>query len=198
MKTLSILGATGSIGKSTLSVARQNDFSIAALTANRNAAALAQIARATNAELAVIADENKYQELKELLSGTRTKVAAGLSGLLEAAQYKVDYLMSAITGIAGLRATFAAAESQSNLALANKEAVVCGGALLINKARASSCAILPVDSEHHALHCLLKQARRGGARYPHGFGRSFSRFTFRANAAHNPRASDSPPRVVYG
>jgi 1-deoxy-D-xylulose-5-phosphate reductoisomerase len=108
----------------------------------------------------VIADESKYKELQELLSGTNTKVAAGAEALIEAAQLKVDYVMAAITGIAGLPSVFAAAKTQKNLAIANKESIVCGGALLMAAAKKNNCSILPVDSEHHALSRLLKLTQK--------------------------------------
>ena len=158
MKKVSILGATGSIGQSTLSVLSEESFCLGAVTANKNVAALAQIARDRKAEMAVIADEALYQNLKEQLSGTGIKVAAGASGLMEAASYRVDVFVAAISGIAGLPATFAAATHQSHLAIANKEAIVCGGALLMKQAQKSCCKILPADSEHHALSRLLEKS----------------------------------------
>lgn len=161
MQTISILGATGSIGGSTLKVLSANPekFAVVALTANKNVAALVKIARTTKAKLAVIGDETKYEELKNLLAGTGIKTAAGKTGLKEAAAQKADYIMAAITGIAGLPCVLEAAKQKTKLALANKESVVCSGKLLKQIIKTSKCQILPVDSEHHALSRILNPAR---------------------------------------
>ena len=129
MKSLSILGATGSIGKNTLDIVRRNPdrFSVIALTAQNNVEALAAYAKEFRAETAVIGNEIHYQRLKELLAGTPTQVLAGTTGLVEAAAQASDIVMAAIVGAAGLAPTFAAVERGATVALANKECLVCAG-----------------------------------------------------------------------
>ena len=150
---VSILGATGSIGTSTLAVLAHNpaDFAVVALVAQRNVEKLADIALATKAELAVIADERQYAALKDRLAGTEIEVAAGRDAVTEAAARSADVVVSAITGYAGLRSTLAAAQSGANLALANKEAMVTAGALVRDALQAGGGQLIPVDSEHAAL-----------------------------------------------
>ena len=155
-RRISILGATGSIGESTLDlVEREPDrFAVEAVTAGSNAASLADIARRTRAGLAVIADETKFDELKSLLAGTDCRAAAGEHALVEAASC-AEFVMAAIVGCAGLRPTMAAVEAGATVALANKEALVTAGALMTNAAIASGATLLPVDSEHNAIfQCL--------------------------------------------
>ena len=150
---VSILGATGSIGTSTLSVLAHNpsEFEVVSLVAQRNVEKLATIARGTNAELAVVADERQYAALKDHLAGSNIEVAAGREAVIEAAARSADVVVSAITGYAGLRSTLAAAQSGANLALANKEAMVTAGRLVREALAAGGGALIPVDSEHAAL-----------------------------------------------
>jgi 1-deoxy-D-xylulose-5-phosphate reductoisomerase len=154
---ISILGATGSIGGSVLSVvaAQPGRFSVEAVTANSNVARLAEIARATGARLAVIAETGKYAALKTALSGSGIEVAAGEAASREAAQRPVDTVVAAVVGAAGLAPTFAAINTGARIALANKECLVCAGDLFMAAARAHQTVILPVDSEHNAIHQLL-------------------------------------------
>lgn len=157
MKRISILGATGSIGASTLDlVSRTPDrFRIVALTARTNVAALADAARSTRASLAVIGDESLLPELSERLAGTECRALGGEQGLIEAAAEEADLVMAAIVGCAGLRPVMAAVEGGKTVALANKEALVTAGSLMIDSARRSGARILPVDSEHNAIfQCL--------------------------------------------
>jgi 1-deoxy-D-xylulose-5-phosphate reductoisomerase len=153
VKSLTILGATGSIGASTLALVAENPsaFSITALTAEQNVEDLARLALAHKAKFAVIADESKFLELKSLLSGSKTKALAGKQALEEAASFKTDLVISAITGIAGLKPTYAAIEAGNTVALANKESLVAAGALVMQRAKQKGVTILPVDSEHNAL-----------------------------------------------
>ncbi len=153
MKTLTILGATGSIGQSTLDIVRRHPgrFRIEALVANANVEQLAADARATNARLAVTADETRYAELREALAGTDIEVAAGEDAVREAAARKVDMVMGAIVGVAGLAPTLAAVEAGNTVALANKECLVSAGELFMRRARERSVDIIPVDSEHSAI-----------------------------------------------
>ena len=150
---VSILGATGSIGTSTLSVLAHNpsDFEVVSLVAQRNVEKLASIARGTNAELAVVADERQYAALKDNLAGSNIEAAAGREAVIEAAARSADVVVSAITGYAGLRSTLAAAQSGANLALANKEAMVTAGRLVREALTAGGGELIPVDSEHAAL-----------------------------------------------
>jgi 1-deoxy-D-xylulose-5-phosphate reductoisomerase len=156
-RKISILGATGSIGTSTLDLIERSPerFEVVAVTAATNAVALADIARRTNARLAVVADESRLRELQELLVGTNCRGAAGEQALVEAAAAEADLVIAAIVGCAGLAAVMAAIEAGRTVALANKEALVTAGALMIDAAAASGATLLPVDSEHNAIfQCL--------------------------------------------
>src|SRR5262249_36173980 len=128
-RRLSILGATGSIGTSTLDVLAQHPgaFEVEALVANRNLAALAKAAQGCRARVAVTADPALYRELKSLLAGTGTECGAGPEAVLEAASRPADLVMAAIVGADGLEPTLAAARQGSTIALANKECLVSGG-----------------------------------------------------------------------
>jgi 1-deoxy-D-xylulose-5-phosphate reductoisomerase len=156
-RKIAILGATGSIGKSTLDLVERSPgrFEVVAVTASTNAEALADIARRTSAKLAVIADETRLRDLQELLVGTRCRVAAGESGLTEAAAGEAELVIAAIVGCAGLRPVMAAVEAGRVVALANKEALVTAGRLMTDAASVHGATILPVDSEHNAIfQCL--------------------------------------------
>lgn len=153
-KRISIFGATGSVGQSTLSLvqaAPPGTFEVVALTAHRDVAALAAAARATDARLAVIGDAALTSALADALAGTRTQVAGGTQAIIEAAAHDVDWTMAAIVGCAGLRPTMRAIADGGTVALANKESLVSAGALMIDAARRSGATILPVDSEHNAV-----------------------------------------------
>ena len=157
MKRISILGATGSIGASTLDLieAAPEKFCVGALTASTNVAGLADAARRTRAKLAVIADEALYRDLKDALAGTGCAVAAGQQGLIDAAKLDGDLVIAAIVGCAGLRPVMAAVEAGRTIGLANKEALVTAGSLMTDAAQRNGATILPVDSEHNAIfQCL--------------------------------------------
>ena len=157
MKRVSILGATGSIGTSTLDLIEQarGEFEVVALTAASNVIGLADAARRTGAQLAVIADETRLPELQAALAGTNCHAAGGEQGLVEAASADADWVMAAIVGCAGLMPTMAAIEAGKTVALANKEALVTAGALMTDAARRAGTTLLPVDSEHNAIfQCL--------------------------------------------
>ena len=157
MRKIALLGATGSIGKSTLDLVERNPdrFSVTAVTAATNVEALADVVRRTRARLAVVADESRYRELAELLVGTNCRAAAGEDALIEAALYDSDLVIGAIVGCAGLRPVMAAVEAGRTVALANKEALVTAGALMTQAATASGATLLPIDSEHNAIfQCL--------------------------------------------
>ncbi len=157
---LTILGATGSIGKSTLDlVSRTPDrFEIVALTAQSNAQELAALARQHKAKLAVIGEESRLSELREALAGTGIRTAAGTSALVEAALEPADCIMAAIVGAAGLRPTFAAASQGARVALANKECLVSAGHVFMAAIARSGAELLPVDSEHSAAFQVLAGA----------------------------------------
>lgn len=162
-RRISILGATGSIGKSTLDlIERDSDrFELEAVTAATNVEALANVARRTRAKLAVVADERRYRDLAELLVGTDCRAAAGEEALVEAALMDADLLIAAIVGCAGLRPVMAAIEAGRTVALANKEALVTAGALMTDAAATSGATMLPVDSEHNAIFQCLAGSREG-------------------------------------
>jgi 1-deoxy-D-xylulose-5-phosphate reductoisomerase len=156
-RTLSIFGATGSVGLSTLDLVRQHRdaYRVLALTANGNAADLASLAIEFDAELAVVADEAAYPALEAALAGTRIEAAAGAEALVEAAKRGADWTMAAIVGCAGLPPTMAAIEAGRTVALANKEALVSAGDLMMEAVARSGATLLPVDSEHNAIfQCL--------------------------------------------
>jgi len=152
-KTVTILGATGSIGASTLDLVERDpaSFEIIALTAQRDVAGLAEIARRTGAKLAVIGNPDLYADLKAALAGSGTEAAAGPDAIVEAASRPVDWTMAAIVGSAGLRPVMAALKRGGTVALANKEALVSAGMLMTRAARLHGATMLPVDSEHNAI-----------------------------------------------
>ena len=149
---ITILGATGSIGLSTLDlISRAPDhFEVEAITAQSNAEKLASLARAHRVRIAVIGDERHYAELKERLAGSGIEAAAGEAALVEAASRPADCTMAAIVGAAGLKPTFAAARQGKRVALANKECLVSAGDVFLAEIRKSGAELLPVDSEHSA------------------------------------------------
>jgi 1-deoxy-D-xylulose-5-phosphate reductoisomerase len=134
------------------------------ICSNKSAAALAALARELGARFAAIGDPAAYGELKSALSGTGIKAAAGESGLLEAAERPAEWVIGAITGAAGLKPTLAAAERGAIVALANKETLVCAGALFMRRAAAAGATVLPVDSEHNALFQAMSGSRREDVR----------------------------------
>lgn len=156
-RRISILGATGSIGASTLDLIRRNrdDWKVVALTANGNAEGLAALAREFSAELAVVADEGSLPRLREELAGSQVETAGGLAALNEAAARAADVTVAAIVGCAGLAPTMAAIEQGRTVALANKEALVSAGDVMMEAVARHGTTLLPVDSEHNAIfQCL--------------------------------------------
>ncbi len=153
MRRVSILGATGSIGQSTIDLIRRDPdaYDVVALTGGRNAHQLAQDAKDLRAEVAVVGDVASYAELQDLLAGTGIETACGAVAITDAARRPADWIMSAIVGAAGLPPGMAALEQGTTLALANKESLVTAGPLLLAKARDFGATILPVDSEHSAV-----------------------------------------------
>lgn len=160
-RSVTILGATGSVGTSTLDlIEREPDrFEVVALTAKSDVRKLAEISRRTNAKLAVIADERRLPELREALNGTRTRVSGGDAGVLEAASAGADWTMAAIVGCAGLEPVMAAVEQGGTVVLANKEPLVSAGELILAAAARRGATILPADSEHNAIFQCFDFAR---------------------------------------
>ena len=161
MRSLSILGATGSVGDSTLKLLRQHrgDWRVEALTAHCSATKLAKLAREFDAKLAVVSDEACLPELRDALAGTNIEAAGGRAALIEAASRPVDITMAAIVGCAGLAPVMAAIEQGSTIALANKEALVSAGEVLTSAVAHHGATLLPVDSEHNAIfQCLAGNA----------------------------------------
>ncbi|HET7315995.1 MAG TPA: 1-deoxy-D-xylulose-5-phosphate reductoisomerase [Sphingomicrobium sp.] len=159
-RKIAILGATGSIGRSTLDLIERSPerFEVVALTAQTNVDALADAARRTGARLAVIADSTRVNALGEALAGTECEVAGGMDGLIQAAT-SAEWVMAAIVGCAGLVPTMAAIEAGKTIALANKEALVTAGSLMTDAAARSGATLLPVDSEHNAIFQCLAGSR---------------------------------------
>ncbi len=152
-RTAVILGSTGSVGVSTLSLLELSgaEVQILALTAGRNVELLAEQARRWRPQTAVIEDESRLDELRDRLKGTGVAAAAGASAIVEAAGIGADWVMSAIVGTAGLAPTLAAAKAGSTIGLANKESLVCAGPALLAIAEAAGGRVIPVDSEHSAI-----------------------------------------------
>jgi len=155
---VTVLGSTGSVGCSTLDLMDQAEtagtgaFEVEALTGGANIGRLAEQARRWKPKLAVTADPARLDELRDALAGTGVAVAAGDQAVIEAAARPADWIMAAIVGAAGLRSAWAAAATGATLALANKESLVCCGPALIERVKQSGGRLLPVDSEHSAIH----------------------------------------------
>lgn len=161
MRTVTVLGATGSIGTSTLDLLERapDRFRVRALTANCDAAGLAAAAIRTRAELAVVADETCLPALRDALEGTGVEAAGGADAVSEAAARGADITVAAIVGCAGLRPIMAALESGGTLALANKEALVSAGEVMKAAVARNGVTLLPVDSEHNAIfQCMDRTA----------------------------------------
>lgn len=159
MKKVSILGSTGSIGRKAVNLLLQRKFEyqVEALSANSNFALLASQAKLLNAKHVAISDERFYSSLKESLSGTNIKIEAGVKGLTNIASLAVDLSIISIVGIAGLIPVMQAVKIGNNvIALANKESIVCGGKLLLRKAKENNVQIIPIDSEHNAIFQILQ------------------------------------------
>ncbi len=171
--TISVLGATGSIGDSTLDLMRSlpGKFQLGAVTANKDAAKLARIAKEFRAKFAAVADDDEYFRLKDLLAGSGIEAAGGRQGLQGAAQAEADIVVAAITGAAGLSPAFSALAPNRRIALANKEALVCAGDIYMARVRETGAEILPLDSEHNAVFQAL-----GGSE-----GKSADRITLTAS-----------------
>lgn len=164
VRTVSILGSTGSIGRSTVDLLRhhRDKYQVNVLTAQTNVDLLADQARELGARKAVIGDEALYADLKDRLAGTGIEIAAGRDAIIAAAADPADWTMAAIVGMAGLEPILEAIKQGHCVAIANKEPLVAAGQLVIDTARASGATLLPVDSEHNAVFQVFDEANRGG------------------------------------
>jgi 1-deoxy-D-xylulose-5-phosphate reductoisomerase len=162
-RSVTILGSTGSIGTQTIDLlaAEPERFQVRALAAGRNAALLAQQAIALRAEVAVIADPACYGDLRNALAGTGIEAAAGTEAVVQAAALQADWTMAAITGAAGLASTLAAIKRGACVGLANKEALVCAGDVMLRAVQEAGATLLPVDSEHNAIFQSMADGNHG-------------------------------------
>ncbi|HEY4044825.1 MAG TPA: 1-deoxy-D-xylulose-5-phosphate reductoisomerase [Rhodopila sp.] len=163
MRSVTVLGSTGSVGTQTIDLlaADPDRFQVRALVAGRNAGRLAEQAIALRAEIAVVADSSAYGALRDALAGTGVEAAAGSQAVLAAAALPTDWTMAAITGAAGLAPTLAAIQGGGYIGLANKEALVCAGDVMLRAVREAGATLLPVDSEHNAIFQSLADGNRG-------------------------------------
>ncbi|MCC6718951.1 MAG: 1-deoxy-D-xylulose-5-phosphate reductoisomerase [Acetobacteraceae bacterium] len=164
-RSVTVLGSTGSVGTQTIDLllaAAPGQYRVRALVAGRNAALLAAQARQLGAEVAVLADPAGLAELRAGLAGTATRAECGQAAIAAAAALGADWTMAAITGAAGLPATLAAIRCGGIVALANKEALVCAGEVMLAAVRAHGATLLPVDSEHNAIFQSMADGNHGG------------------------------------
>src|ERR1700735_5125758 len=162
VRAVSVLGATGSIGDSTMDLLRASPdrYQVEALTANTNVEALAKLAIEFDARFAAIADPNLLEDLQDALAGTGTECGAGERAIIEAAARPSDWVMAAVSGAAGLKPALAAVDRGATVALANKECLVCAGDFFMERATKAGACILPADSEHNALFQALSSGNR--------------------------------------
>ncbi len=153
MRSVTILGSTGSIGRNTIDLLQRNPgaFTVEALTANRNPKLLAEQARAVGARFAAIGEPEHYPALRDALAGTGIEIGCGPQSLIEAAEQPAEWVMAEIVGAAGLAPTLAAIRRGVIVAFANKEVLVCAGALVMEEVARHGATLLPVDSEHNAI-----------------------------------------------
>jgi 1-deoxy-D-xylulose-5-phosphate reductoisomerase len=165
-RSVTILGATGSIGASTIDLLKREraSYRVEAVSANTKAAELATLARELGARFAAVGDPASYRDLKDALGSSGIEAGAGADALVEAAERPAEWVIGAITGAAGLKPTLAAAERGAIIALANKETLVCAGGLFMRRAKESGATVLPVDSEHNALFQAMSGGRREDVR----------------------------------
>jgi 1-deoxy-D-xylulose-5-phosphate reductoisomerase len=161
-RTVTILGSTGSVGCQTIDLIDRDPgrYQVEALTANNRVELLAEQAKRLRPRYVAVADERRYRELKEALSGEDIEVAAGQDAVIEAAVRPSDWVMAAIVGAAGLRSTMAAVRRGAVVAFANKECLVCAGALMMREIELRGATLLPVDSEHNAIFQVFEFDRR--------------------------------------
>ncbi|WP_024575320.1 MULTISPECIES: 1-deoxy-D-xylulose-5-phosphate reductoisomerase [unclassified Afipia] len=162
VRTVTVLGATGSIGDSTMDLLRASPerYQVEALTANGNVEGLVKLAKEFGARFVAVADPSKLNELRDALAGTNIAFGAGESAIIEAAERPADWVMAAVSGAAGLKPALAAADRGATIALANKECLVCAGDFFMGRAAKAGACILPADSEHNALFQALASGNR--------------------------------------
>jgi 1-deoxy-D-xylulose-5-phosphate reductoisomerase len=163
VRTVTILGSTGSVGTQTIDLlmAAPDRYRVVALVGGSNATLLAEQARALRAERAVISDPAAFATLRQALAGTGIEAACGEAAIQEAAAMPADWTMAAITGAAGLAPTLTAVKRGKAIALANKEALVCAGPVMLRAVRDAGATLLPVDSEHNAIFQAMAENNRG-------------------------------------
>lgn len=162
VRTVTVLGATGSIGDSTMDLLRgaRGRYRVEALTANSNVEGLVKLAREFDARFVALADTSYFDELKNALAGTGIEYGVGESAIIEAASRPADWLMAAVSGAAGLKPALAAVDRGATIALANKECLVCAGDFFMQRAARAGACVLPADSEHNALFQALSSGNR--------------------------------------
>lgn len=162
VRRVTVLGATGSIGDSTMDLIRAapERYQVEALTANTNVEGLVKLAKEFRARFVAVADASKLAELRSALAGTGIQCGAGDSAIVEAAERPSDWLMAAVSGAAGLKPALAAVDRGATIALANKECLVCAGDFFMQRAAKAGACILPADSEHNALFQALGSGSR--------------------------------------
>ncbi len=200
---VSVLGATGSVGESTLSViaaqaADSPEFEVVALTANTSVESLAAAAIKTRAQVAAIADDKLFGQLKSLLAGTGVEAAAGADAVNECAGRPADVVVAGIVGIAGLPPTLEAVRQGAKVALANKESMVCAGHLLRQEATKSGARFLPIDSEHNAIFQVLDRPARVEKLILTASGGPFRQSSIAAMAAATPEQACAHPNWMMG
>lgn len=202
VRRVTILGATGSIGASTIDLLCREParYRVEAVTAGRNAQALAKVAREVKARFAVVADPSAYDELKVALAGSGIEAGTGEQALFEAACRPADWVMAAISGATGLKPTLAAIERGATVALANKECLVCAGALFMKRVASVGATVLPVDSEHNAVFQALSAGERSDLKriVLTASGGPFRTWTREAIAAATPEQAVRHPNWSMG
>ncbi len=202
-RRISVLGATGSIGENTLDLIGRDpsSYAVVALTGGRNAARLAELAVQHQAELAVIADESCYAELRARLAGTGIETAAGTDALVEAASRPADWVMAAIVGAAGLKPTLAAVRQGTCTALANKECLVSAGRIFMREVARYETSLLPVELRTFSRHAGDGRRRRAGehrAHLPHRLGRSVPVVEPGRHGERHAETGARPSQLVHG
>ena len=202
-RTITLLGATGSVGRATLDlIARAGDgaYDVVALTANGNAAELAKLARQFGAKFCAVADESAGPALGEALAGSGIKWGAGPQAVEDAAAMDADWVMAAIVGAAGLQPTLAAVRRGACVAFANKEALVCAGVLMLDEAARSGATLLPVDSEHNAIFQAFDPDQRSHIRriILTASGGPFHTASLETMRAAGPRRGGGPSHLDHG
>ncbi len=208
-KSLTILGATGSVGQATLDVAmeanararsagQEDAYRVMALTANRDWAGLAEQALATGATYVALGDPRFGPQLEAALAGHGVEIGLGPESLVEAAARPADIVMAAIVGAAGLAPALAAAKRGATIALANKECLVCAGSVFLKAVQDGGASILPVDSEHNAIFQVLDQSDRVEKLILTASGGPFRTWSAAAIAAATPEQAVAHPNWSMG